>query len=355
MRRSTFPVFAAMALAILLLAGGQARAQSASPFDRVKPLADKVTIRIALNPGNVYSLAAVDALEKGYFARANLDVQITKFTQSSVTLAPMLARGDLDIAPQTPSPSFFNLIDQGFGAKAVSVFSIGKEGRAQEAWLMLTSDKAGEIKDFADLKGKIVETGPIGSTVYFLALSAIQRAELTPGQDVTMLTRIRGIGDFLALAKTRSQDVISVIEPLASQVEREGYGKRWKTLSDLAPWAQTVIMVASQQFLDKNGPALRKFLEVYLLTSREINAANGVWNDDLMATATKWTGLSDQIIRDMGGVIYFDPNGEVSTNSLARFQDIWTNVGELKHKTSLDVAVDKQPVADALGVIGRAR
>src|SRR5262249_21695817 len=149
---------------------------------------------------------------------------------------------------------------QGFNVKAVSVFVLPKPGRADAAWLTVMSDKAGSIKDLADLKGKTVEAAATGTTTNFLAQAAIKVAGLTPGKDVTVQSHAKTAGDFLPVIRSRQQDVVAVIEPLATQAEREGYVKKWKTISDIAPWFQSALVVSSEQFLQKNGPAMRKFL-----------------------------------------------------------------------------------------------
>jgi ABC-type nitrate/sulfonate/bicarbonate transport system substrate-binding protein len=356
-RASIYNLFAAWVALLLpaMPAFAQNNLDASAALARVQPLPQKATVRVALGGGNIYPLAMLYALDKGYFAHANLDVKVFKYSTAAFMLAPMLARGDLDIVPQTPSPSFFNLIAQGFGAKAVSVFSTTKAGRIEEAWMVVSSDKVDQIHQLSDLRGRVIEAGPAGATVNFLVLNAVKAAGLTPGKDVTFLNRGRTSADFFTLAKTRSQDVISMIEPSATQAEVAGYGRRWKGMADIVPWLQPLIMVASQQFIDKSRPALRKFLEVYLLTGREIDANNGAWTDDLLRLATTWTGLDADLIRKIGGVSYLDPNGEVSLDSLERADDIWVAARELQQKVKLDDVVDNRPVQDVLQEIGRIK
>ena len=144
-----------------------------------------------------------------------------------------------------------------------------------------------------------------------------------------------------------------MIEPQASQAEAEGYGKRWLALSEVAPGAQTVVMATSEDFLKKNGPALRTFLEVYALSAREMDKSNGEWTPDLMRIITAWTGLSPDIIRHMGGVPYVSPNPEVSPEAMAASQQLWLDNKVLTQKTDVNALIDRQPMTDALDVIGR--
>jgi ABC-type nitrate/sulfonate/bicarbonate transport system substrate-binding protein len=345
----------ASGLVLLGLCGPTGAPTEAKAASVITPLAQRAKVRIALSPANFFPFSIIYADEKGYFKRAGLDVEIVKYTQAAVTLAPMLARGDLDLAPQTPSPSFFNLVNQGFGAKAVSIFSTSRAGRTESAWMLVMKEKAGEIKELRDLKGRTVEISQPGTTTNFMALMAFKTAGLVPGKDVTVRSSVRGGGDYLPLVRNKAQDVIGMVEPTATQLEKEGYVTRWKSLSDIAPWYQSIIMTASEKFLKENGPALRKFLEVYLLTAREINAANGEWRDDLVQVMTRWSNVSADIIKGMGGVPYVDPNGRVSTSSLERAQAIWLESGALKQQASLDALIDNDPISDVLKIVGEAR
>lgn len=340
---------------ILLLAMVVLSMPAGAQQSTIKPLAQRAKVRIALSPGNTYPLPILYAQEKDYFSRSGIDLELTKYNQAAVTLAPMLARGDFDIAPQTPAPAFYNLVAQGFGARAVSTFSQPKAGRADVVWISVAPDMVGKIKDYADLRGKVVEGAAIGATANFAALVAIQRGGLTQGKDVTLQLRVRSSGDFVVLAKNRMQDAIGLIEPTASQAEKEGYAIRWKSLGEVAPWFQPIIMVSSEQFLQKNPAALQKFLEVYITACREINATNGQWTEVLMRLITQWTGMTPQVIRDMGQVPYFEPNGELSRDSLERAEQIWIDAQALKQKVEMEKLIDSRPLTEVLKIVGRVK
>ena len=345
-------------LAGFIAASPPAIAQSVPPtadrWSEVTPLpGPRTKIRIALSPSNIWTVPLIYGVKKGYFARANIDVEITKSSQPSIMFAPLLARGDFDLLPQTPAPSFYNLIRQQFNVKAVSVFTVPKAGRSEAAWLTVMKDKSDSIRDLADLRGKVVEGAGLGTTANFLVFSALKKAGLTAGKDVKIQSHAKLAGDFLPVIKSNQQDVVSVIEPVATQAERQGYVKRWKTFSDIAPWFQSALVVSSENFLKKNGPAMRTFLEVYLLSCREVNASNGQWSSDTLDLLSQWTNIDAGIIRAMGGVPYCDPNGEVSADSLDRSQKLWIETGALKEAIDVNTLIDPVPTADALKVIGR--
>lgn len=322
---------------------------------RVEPLPEKVKVKFALNPAIVSFLAIFYAADQGYFDRAGLDVEIVTYRGPAVTQLPLLARGDLDMAVVAPAPGFYNQAAQGFDIKIFASMGVETRGRIPAVRLTVLKEKATEIKDLKDLRGKTIEAAAEGSAISFLVGEALRQAGLTPGQDVTVHYRVRGVPDMLALAKAKAADVIGMVEPIASQAEKEGLVVRWKTFDEIAPWYQPGFIGASSRFLDKHRAAVTKFTEVYLLTSREINGANGVWTGELIKTASKWTKVDPQTIKDQGGVPAYDPNGAIWIESLERTQEIWAQHNLVKQKVDVRKVVDLAVLEEALKKTGRAR
>ena len=133
----------------------------------------------------------------------------------------------------------------------------------------------------------------------------------------------------LALARSGGADVISTIEPIGSQIARAGYGTRWKSMAETAPWYPQVIMVASQSAVEKNAEALRRFATTYARVTDSINKANGVWTPEVTAAMAKWTKVDAKSFTT-DPMPQYSPAGPVSVETLARIQDIWTSQGLLK-------------------------
>jgi NitT/TauT family transport system substrate-binding protein len=143
-------------IAVLALALGGAQSHAA----------DKV--RISFNP-QIYSyLPLFLAIDKGYFKDQDLDIQISTYGGSALSQIPMLARGDQDIAGMVTGPGFFNQKSEGFGIKLIASLAQAQAGWHDTNWLLVRKDiwDSGTIKNFADMKGHVVEGGPTGSPVY---------------------------------------------------------------------------------------------------------------------------------------------------------------------------------------------
>ena len=294
------------------------------------------------------------AQDKGYFAKVGLDLDLAKQTGPSSAVLPMLARGDLDILPTTPAPGLFNQAIQGFDIKIIASLGLEKPGRLADVSLMVPKAEAGQFKELTDLRGKTIDGAVEGTPTALTAIEAIRSAGLTPGKDVTLTYKARTVPDMVTLVKNQGADVVTMLEPVASQAVSEGYAVRWKTLADIAPWYQPSFLLASTQTLNKNRAAFDKFMAVYLLASREIDATNGQWTPDLVKPLAAWTGQTEDVIKSQGLVTYYDPNGAVSTDSLDRTQTLWQSLDLVKQKVDVQQLVDLGSLNTALGAVGKA-
>ncbi|MBV9121485.1 MAG: ABC transporter substrate-binding protein [Chloroflexi bacterium] len=319
----------------------------------IKPLTQRVKVTITVSQTPSY-LPLFVAQEKGYFSQAGLDVDLKPFQQSAATQMPLLARGDIDLTPVVPVPALYNQAVQGFNIKMIHAFEVPMKGRETGGWLSVIKDEAGAIKQLSDMKGKTVNGLVEGTPAAFLLLEALRQANLTPDKDVTVKYGVKSPGDQLALVRAHAADVFSLSEPNATQLEREGSVVRWKTYDEIAPWYQADAMAVSGVFQQKHPDALEKYTEVYLAAVREINAANGKWSDELLRIATKWTPFDAAIMTSMGGVPYFEPNGQVSLDSFKRTEDTWVQDGQVKTPVDVNQLVDNGPVQQALQTVGKA-
>lgn len=323
-------------------------------ISQVQPLASRATVKLALSPDNIAALPIFLALDKGYFDRANLDVQVELFRGGGGSQLPRLARGDIDVLPAiSPQPGFFNVFNEGFEVKILASQGAERPGRLSPAWLTVLKDKENEIKQLSDLRGKNVEGGAIGTPLDLLAREAARAANLQPGRDVNITYRVRATADMLTLARAKAADVIVMNEPNATNAEREGLVVRWKSMADVTPWFQASLLGFSPQF-SSNTEAASKFLEAYLVAVRDVNASNGQWTPELLQTATKRLNVNESVITSQGQVPYYDPNGAISMESLQRAHDLWLGSGELKQRVEVSRVVNTAPLDQALQRLGRA-
>lgn len=319
----------------------------------VRPLSPRATIKLAMNPQNISFLAAYYAMDKGYFDQAGLDINYIEFRGSSNTQLPLLARGDIDMSTTTPSPPLFNQLTSGFDIKAIAPFDVPHQGRLSSAWINVIKDEAGQIKELSDLKGKKIDATVEGSPNALLVLEALRLAGLKPGADVTLQYNGRTPGDMLALAQNKAVDALTMTEPQSTQAEQQGLTVKWKSFQDITSWYQPAYLAVSSNYVQNNRAAVEKFLEVYLIACREIDASNGQWTPEVLNFAAKRAEVDPAVITSQGGTPYFDPNGAMNVDSLSRVQEIWLTDGQIQQKVDVAQLVDQSVLDDALKAIGK--
>ncbi|MBV9120393.1 MAG: ABC transporter substrate-binding protein [Chloroflexi bacterium] len=320
---------------------------------KLAPLSPAVKVKLAANPELLAYLPMLLALDKGYFSAAGLDVELVPFRGGSSQVLSQLATGEVDFSGTTPSPGLYNAAAQGFGAKAVSVLSVPKEGRASDTWLTVVKDEATAIKNVQDLKGKTIEAATAGSIPDLLTWEAVTAAGLKPGVDATITHRANTIADLVSIAKAKGADVVAINEPLATQAEQQGIIAKWKSYIDLMPWFQGVNFSVSKQFLAQHRDAVVQFVAVYIAASRLVDASNGEWTPDLLSEATTRGNVSADVIKAQGGVPYYLPDGLPTADSLTRVQDVWLAQGLLKSKVDVSTMLDTSIARDAAAKLGK--
>ncbi|MBV9329573.1 MAG: ABC transporter substrate-binding protein [Chloroflexi bacterium] len=310
------------------------------------------TLRIGIS-ANVLNAPLYVAIDNGLFSKAGLDVNVTTTNSSSATLLPIAARGDLDVITGTPGPALFNQVAQQLGVKAIASEEVETRGRIAAGWLLVAPEQVNTIKTVQDLRGKTIEGGVQGGAIDYLASQAVKEAGLQPGRDVTITYRVKTNTDYLVLAQNHAADVYGSFEPFATQIDQQGYAKKWLSYADVTPGYQPQLLLASPQYLSGSFQALSKFLEVYLAVCRDINAANGAWAPQLVDSVSKAMNNPPETILAEGGVPFYDPNGTVNTDSLTSVQEFWVQTNQVQTPVAISDLVDTTAVEDALQRLGR--
>src|SRR6185436_10832290 len=92
------------------------------------------------NPVIYSNLPMLVAIEKGYFPAEGIDLKVQRYTGSSVTMMPMLARGDIDITLMAAGPALFNQRAEGFDTKIISSIGQPAPGWHDTSWIIVRKD-----------------------------------------------------------------------------------------------------------------------------------------------------------------------------------------------------------------------
>lgn len=327
---------------------------AAVSIEDLAPLDEEVTLRLAITKNQVLTIPLWMALGRGWFEQVGLDVVTDVYRGSSNEQIPRMATGEIDMSLATPSPALFNQISEGFGIQVISSLGEEREGRISLAWLTVLADKADEITELEDLEGMRVEGARIGSPPALLVDQTLEEAGLSE-DDVELTYRVQAPPDMFALAEAGAADVIGMNEPLATQSAEAGVVEKWRSIADIMPWFQPGLLAVSPEFLEEHPEAVQKFLEVYVAASRQVNAAEGAWTDDIVAVVDESLEGSVEDFSPQGGVPFFSPTGEVSTESLERVQQIYVEDELLEEAIDPGELVAEEPLAAAVEALEEQR
>jgi NitT/TauT family transport system substrate-binding protein len=298
-------------------------------------------IRISFNKHFISYSALDDAIDKGYFRNAGLDLQITNYQTSANSQLPSLARGDLDITVVVPGPALFNQYTEGFDARLVASVDEARAGYLDGSVLVVRKDLVGTIKKPADLAGKNVDGAFQGSPIALLTLQAIEAGGLKP-TEVNFTTKESAVPDQLAALTNKVVDVQGTTEPTATVMQQQGVGNKWISYRDVMPGYQEAFWGVSSSFAKDHPDLVVKFLRAYLQGAADVARTNGKLTPELVATIAKWTESPPDVIRAMGATPYYGQAGTINVTGLDRVQKFWVTLGLVKAPVDVAKIIDPQ-------------
>jgi NitT/TauT family transport system substrate-binding protein len=305
-----------------------------------------IPVRISFNRHFITYVALDDAIDKGYFKAAGLDLQITNYQTSANSQLPSLARGDLDITVVVPGPALFNQFNEGFDARIVASVDEAHPGYLDGSVLVVRKDLAGTIKKPADLAGRNVDGAFNGSPIALLTLQTIEAGGLTPDK-VNFTTKESAVSDQLAALTNKVVDVQGTTEPTATVMQTQGVGNKWISYRDVMPGYQEAYWGVSAGFAKDHPDAIVKFLQAYLKGAADVNRSGGKLTPDLVAIMSKWTEIPPDVIQAMGATPYFGQAGAINPKTLDGVQQFWMKLGLVKTPVPVEKIIDPQFLAQA--------
>jgi ABC-type nitrate/sulfonate/bicarbonate transport system substrate-binding protein len=189
------------------------------------------------------------AQEKGVFNKHGLAVDLKYMLSATGTQA--LLSGSMDIVnPAT------ELIEAGLGGQRVA-FIIGILNRA-----VLSVYSKPEIKQFSDLKGKVLGVTLPGSTTDLTAKILIQQAGMIAGKDI-QVTHLQGMPDMITALSQGRIDAGIVSAPTTLKARQAGL----KELVDVT--AKNIPMIhaglaTTRDFIKANPDKVRRYVQAYI-------------------------------------------------------------------------------------------
>ena len=189
------------------------------------------------------------AQDKGLFNKYGLTVDL-KYILSATGTQALLSNSVDIVNPAT------EIIEAGLGGSRIA-FIIGILNRA-----VLSVYSKPELRQFADLRGKIMGVTLAGSTTDLTARMLFQQAGMVPGRDVQVL-HLQGMPDLINALSQGRIDAAVISAPTTLKARQAGL----KELVDVT--ARNVPMIhaglaTTRDFIKNNSDTVRRYVQAYI-------------------------------------------------------------------------------------------
>jgi NitT/TauT family transport system substrate-binding protein len=283
------------------------------------------------------------AEDKGYFAAEGLDVELVPFTAQEPLILG-IASGDLDFGATAFTGSFYNLAGQGV-LKLVGAFI--HEAPGFQANTLIASNRAYEagLKSPKDLANHAAAVPEIGNPAQY-ALSLLAEKYGIDANTIRFMPMGSNPNVVSAVVGGQADFGVAPIS-FARPSLQKGDAKLVAYIGDETPW-QLGGVLTSTKTANNRGDVVRRFLRGYkkgveyyydAFIAPDGSRRDGPHADEVIAIATKYTGLSPELVRI--GIAYYDRAARLDVKDVLR-QIAWYKShgmvkGEFDPKSVIDM------------------
>lgn len=189
------------------------------------------------------------AQDKGLFSKYGLEVDLKYILPSTATQG--LLGKSLDII--NPGGE---IIEAGLGGERV-VFIAGILNR-----VVFSLYSKSEVRQFSDLRGRVLGVTQPGSTTDFTARILLQQAGMAPGKDVRIL-HLKGMPEIIAALSQGTIDAGIISAPTTLRARQAGFKELVNITERNIPMIHAAF-ASTREFLKERPDRVRRFLQAYL-------------------------------------------------------------------------------------------
>jgi len=257
--------------------------------------AQTTTLRFGQIPSTVHAVSSLYlyvAQIQGFFARENIAVETVQIPGGTGNMVAALDRGDVDVT-QTATPYLIQAVLNGSPAAAIA-------GTTANPIYSLIAKQ--EIRNFADLKGKLIGLSLPVDTISMsmrklLALKGLDQADYRVKELVGSPLRA-------ACLKSGECDAVPLGQPEDLIAVKDGY-RRLGLSSEAVASFQFEVIAARRDFAETHAPAMIGFVSALADAFRFIR--DPAHRADAANAIVALTGTSDEIARETLA-LYLDPD-----------------------------------------------
>lgn len=291
-------------------------------------------LRVAEVTHSIFYTPQYVALSEGYFKDEGLDVELILTPGADKVTAAVLS-GDVEIGFCGPEATIY--VYQSGEKDYLKTFA---QLTKKDGSFIVSREKIDNFKP-SDLVGKTIVGGRKGGMPEMTLEWALRQNNIIPNKDVTIDTSIAFAamqGAFIG----GTGDFVTLFEPNATDVEKNGYGYVVASVGELGGSAPYTAYNARKSFIDNNSDTIKSF-------NKAINKALKFVRDNDSTTIAKsiHKHFADMSIEDLAKSIEryknqdtWNETTKLTKESFDHLQDIMVMAKELKKKVSFYDLVD---------------
>jgi NitT/TauT family transport system substrate-binding protein len=296
------------------------------------------------------------AVERGYFAKQSIDVEI-KYFEAAQPIAVAVVSGDVDYGLTAFTGGFFNLAGKG----ALKVIAAqAKEAKGYEGNAILASNAAFDkgLKTPADLAGKTVGITQVGSSFHY-QVGQIARIKGFDLKSVDMRP-LQSLPNMIAALKSNQVDAALLAPHLAKPLVASGEAKLVGWYADLDEY-QFGALFTSTKTAEGKRDLTQRFVRAYQQGLADY--ANAFLRKDA-AGARQFDAATDKAATELVKYVYPSDAPEVGAKKVTAsafyvdaqgrldVADIYKQIEWMKAQGLVDAAVDPKTALDLSFVEG---
>jgi len=303
-------LFTIMLLLLASCAKDEGRTTSAAP-------AARASLRVAVNPVPQSALVII-AAERGYFARENLDVTVSRFPTGKLAFDAVLG-GAADVATVADVPIMYALMS---GQAPAVLATIERSGKS----VKLLARKDAAIASPADLRGKKVGTFKGSSGEFFL--DALLAKHHVPSAEVAIVHLQPP--DLVTAITRKDVAAISIFEPHIHNAATV-LGSNALVVEDPSVYTEIFNVATTEKALAARQDAFVSFLRALQRAADDIRRdPNGA-----QASVARFTQLDPNVLREIWPMFQFTiTTDRVLPDLLRREADFAVRSGSLPAPSS---------------------
>lgn len=266
-------------------------------------------------------------------------------------MVPLLATGQLDVAGGSVSGALFSAIQRNIPLRIVADKGSNRPNFTF-AYILARKDLAGQLKGWADLKGRKVAISATDNSGQYLVAKALKTVGLTL-KDVD--TPLLGYPEQGAGFANKGIDAGQDIEPFATNWVAKDLAVIMPNENKAYDNFQAAVLMYGPKFVQDKPDVGKNLMVAYLRGVRDYTLAftKGTDKEEIIKSLLTHTSVKDRSLYDKLGLPGLNPDGTPLEDDITAQQDFFVANGYQKDKLDLKPILDHQFVDFAINKLGK--